>query len=159
MSLETTQSQPGQSRPARRLALYALVALIAVLAIVAAILWSQDDEPAAGGGAGGSGTPGGTTVTKPIHIETVDIRIAESYPPQLFAEVTGYLPDGCTVPLDPEISRSDNTITVTILGERDPDAMCTQVLIDYHKNIPLGSVDPGEYTVIVNDHSQTITVQ
>lgn len=160
MQADTTQQ--GTRQPGRR-ALILLVSAVAIAAIVvaAALLWSDGDGGVAGGGTsgGGSGEPSGNLEIKPIQIESVNVRIAESYPPQLFAEVTGWVGDGCTVAREPEITREGNTITVTILGERERDAICTQILVGYQKNIALGSVEPGEWTVKVNDHVQTVDVR
>lgn len=86
----------------------------------------------------------------PIVIETVDVRIAESAPPQIFVEVAGYLGDGCTRFHDLEQVREGNTFTITITGERPKDAMCTAIAEPYSENIALGTLEPGSYTVIVN---------
>lgn len=157
MSVETTQ-QRGTEPGRRALILIVSAIVIAAVVVAAALLWPGGDGSAAGGGAGGTDQPGGKVETKPIEIETVDIRIAESYPPQLFAEVTGWVGDPCTVAREPEVTREGNTITVTILADRDPDVICTMMLVGYQKNIALGSVEPGEWTVKVNDHVQTVNV-
>jgi len=161
MQADTTQQAVRQ--PGRRALILVVVSAIAIaaIAVTAALIWTGDDGGVAGGGTngGGAGEPSGNLEIKPIQIESVDVRIAESYPPQLFADVTGWVGDGCTVAREPEITREGNTITVTILSERERDAICTQILMGYQKSIALGSVEPGEWTVKVNDYVQTVTVR
>lgn len=95
---------------------------------------------------------GGVNVERfPIQITQVQFRVMESFPVQVMVEVQGIIPDACTSALEPEVSRSGNTIDVQILGERPGDRACAQVIRDYSRNIPLGAFPPGDYVVHVND--------
>ena len=95
----------------------------------------------------------------PIH--EVDIRIAESYPPQVFLYVKGGLADGCTTFHELTQERNGNTINIRITTQRPKDAMCTQVYGFFEKNLNLGSdfVSGEEYTVEVNDTTHIFIMQ
>ncbi len=97
--------------------------------------------------------PAGELLIRPVQVTGVDVRIAESYPPQGFAEVTGVLGDGCTEALEPLVQRDGDVITVTILSQRPRDAVCTMIAREYRTTVPLGALEPGkQYTLRVNDY-------
>ena len=87
-----------------------------------------------------------------MQIEAVDVRIAESEPPQAFARVRGVIPDGCSVLDEIAQQRSGNTVTVTITVRRTTDGPCIQVIEVFERDLRLDGVFPaGRYTVRVND--------
>jgi hypothetical protein len=94
-----------------------------------------------------------------LQVQTVDVLIAESFPPQISAHVTAIIPDSCTKAREPEISRDGSTITVTLIGERPDGVACAQVISTYDKSIPLSTLDPGHYTLHVNDVTREFEVQ
>lgn len=96
--------------------------------------------------------------TAPIKIQNVSIVTAESYPPQIFVEVTGFIPDSCTKARDPEIAHDGSTYTITIIGERPTGMVCAQIVSPYKHSIPLGSLEAGQYTVVVNGVTKNFTV-
>jgi hypothetical protein len=99
-----------------------------------------------------SAPPSGELLIRPVQVTRVDVLIAESFPPQGFAEVTGVLADGCTEALPPTVQRNGTLITVTLLSQRPRDAVCTMVAREYHVTVPLGTLEPGrQYTLRVND--------
>ena len=90
-------------------------------------------------------------VTEPIQIESVDVLILESAPPQVSARVRGVLGDGCATLHSVGQERSGNTVTVTILRERPRDAICIQIAKLYDETIRLeGQFPPGDYVLRVN---------
>jgi len=95
----------------------------------------------------------------PIH--EVDIRIAESYPPQVFVHIQGGLSDGCTTFHELKEERTGKTINIEVTTQRPKDAVCTAVYSYFEKNVGLGSdFTSGEtYTVKVNDYSTSFTMQ
>jgi hypothetical protein len=96
---------------------------------------------------------------EPIQIEQVEVRIAESFPVQVFAHVRGIVGDGCSSVLPVEQKREGNTITLTINRQRPTDAICTQIAKIYEETIRLeGDFPVGEYTLKVNSVTQTFTV-
>lgn len=110
--------------------------------------------------ANSTGTPAGngSMTTAPIQIQNIDVLIAESYPPQVFVKVTGIIPDSCTKAREPEISHDGSTFTITIIGERPTGVACAQIVSTYEKSIRLGTLDPGSYTVVVNDVTKQFKV-
>lgn len=89
---------------------------------------------------------------KPAPIHEVDIRIAESFPEQIFVYIKGGLPDGCTSFNDFSIKTDGNTINITVTVKRPKDAFCPAVYGFFEKNIALGSnfTRGQNYTVNVN---------
>ena len=83
-------------------------------------------------------------------IETVDVLILESYPPQINLAVSGYQPDGCDYETQVTTRRVANTVNVQIFREIPPNTDCPGVVINYMDTIPLGAFDPGQYTFDVN---------
>lgn len=96
-------------------------------------------------------------------IDAVDIRIAESSPPQYFLDVTSGLPSGCASFDRYEVERMGDAITVTIwnLNETPEDGACTAIygMVEHH--IALGSdfASGTTYTVHVNDVTKTFVAQ
>ena len=98
-------------------------------------------------------------------IESVEINVAESDPPQYFLVVVSGLPNGCVQFDDYYIERLDeiNSINVQVINSvpTDPDLVCTQIYGMVETNVPLGSdFEPGnKYTVTVNDVVETFVAQ
>ena len=97
-------------------------------------------------------------LVEPVSIDSVDIRLAESFPVQAFVEVSGYLPDPCWEPMEPHIVHEGSRFDIEILAERDADEFCPQVIEDYDTSISLGPVDPGDYVVRVNSVEEQFRV-
>lgn len=107
---------------------------------------------------GNNVAPGGERQVEQVTIESVDVRLAESFPVQVFVEVQGYLPDPCWEAQEPFVQQDGNRFEIEIMAERDPNEACPQVIEDYAENVALGSMDPGEYIVIVNGVEQSFEV-
>jgi hypothetical protein len=103
--------------------------------------------------------PGGDRQVTEVTIESVDVRIAESFPPQIFVEVRGYVPDPCWEVQQPVIEQDGPRWEIEIVAERDGDAMCAQVIEPYEETISLGPVDPGDYAVSVNGNVYMFSAQ
>ena len=105
--------------------------------------------------------PGGASpVVDPIPIDSVDVRILESSPPQAWAHVQGLLGDGCSEFHSLTQSRSASTIAVTILRQRPRDAICTQIAKFYETDIRLeGQYPPGRYVLRVNGFEKVFTTE
>jgi hypothetical protein len=108
-----------------------------------------------------SANPGAADpVVDPIQIDSVDVRVLESSPPQAVAHVQGILGDGCSEFHSLSQSRSGSTITVTILRQRPRDAICTQIAKLYEADIPLeGQYPPGRYVLRVNGVEKVFTTE
>lgn len=134
---------------------FGVIALLAMLSFTACVNGgSKGSTPTSTGTPAGNGS----MTTAPIQIQDVSIVTAESYPPQIFVEVTGFIPDSCTTARDPEIAHAGSMYTITIIGERPTGMICAQIVSPYKRSIPLGSLDAGHYTVVVNGVSKQFDV-
>ena len=89
-----------------------------------------------------------TPMVRPIQIDTVMVVTS---PPSASARVRGVVGDGCSTVKSVTQARLDNVVTVTILGERPANAVCTQLARLYDETIVLeGSYPAGRYTLKVN---------
>ena len=100
----------------------------------------------------------------PAPIESVEIHIAESYPPQYFAEVVSGLPNACVEFHSYEESRSGNEIRIAVYNLRPKPSQqiaCAEIFQTHRVNIPLGTdFQSGEtYTLKVNETTETFTAQ
>jgi inhibitor of cysteine peptidase len=98
---------------------------------------------------------------RPAPIHEVDVRIAESYPPQVFIYIRGGLSDGCTTFHELTRERSGNTINITVTTQRPKKAICTQVYGFFEKNVALSTdFTSGEtYIINVNDETTSFVMQ
>ena len=94
----------------------------------------------------------------PIH--EIDIRIAESYPPQVFVYIKGGLSDSCTTFREINTSRSGQTINIEVTVQRPVNQICAQVYGYFEKNVALGSdfVAGKTYIVKVNTETRTFVI-
>ncbi|MEN8614447.1 hypothetical protein ABFB09_04065 [Dehalogenimonas sp. THU2] len=99
-------------------------------------------------------------IIKTAPIVSVDVRIAESFQPQVFIDIRGLLTDGCTVLNDVDIQRQGTTIDITVTTQRPKDAVCIQVVSFFTHAVPLGSdfVAGQTYTLRVNGQASQFTV-
>ena len=95
-----------------------------------------------------------------LTVESVEVRILESFPVQVSASVSGYLRDGCETLGATTQSRSGNTITVTIATDRDTsDRACIQVISRVQQDVRLeGAFPSGTYVLRVNGVERTFRV-
>ncbi len=99
-------------------------------------------------------------IIKPAPIVNVDVRIAESFPPQVFVDIRGVLTDGCTVLNETKVQRQGNIIDITVTTQRPRDAVCIQVISFFDTVVPLGSdfITGVQYTLRVNGQAQQFSV-
>lgn len=92
-------------------------------------------------------------------IESVDVLLMESAPPQVNLWVQGYQPDGCEFPVEVTQQRQGNTVVVEIFRIMPLAAACPMMIVDYEDIIKLdGTFETGQtYTIRVNDYETTIT--
>jgi inhibitor of cysteine peptidase len=107
----------------------------------------------------GSVSPAATRETDRLAVESVQVRIMESFPVQVSAQVKGNLRDGCESLAGTTQSRTGNTVSVTIATERETSLVCTQALVPVEENVRLdGAFPAGTYVVRVNGVEQTFRV-
>ncbi len=103
-------------------------------------------------------------VKVPAPVESVEIHVAESFPPQYFVEVVSGLPNGCAQFYGYEESRAGNTIDITIsnlVPAPSQQVACTEEFRTHRTSIPLGSEFQSKetYTLKVNDTTETFVAQ
>jgi inhibitor of cysteine peptidase len=94
-------------------------------------------------------------------VESVDVRVMESFPVQVSALVKGRLRDECELLGETTQSRSDHIITVTIPTFRDnvTERPCIQETDAVEQDVRLeGAFPPGTYVVRVNGVERTFRV-
>jgi hypothetical protein len=107
--------------------------------------------------------PSPREVEVPAPIVRVSVRVAESFPPQYFADVTSALPDGCAKFARHALRRDGATLFVEVFNSRPAgaDVACTMIYGERETAIALGSdFTPGiTYTLDVNGTRQTFVAQ
>jgi len=111
---------------------------------------------------GGAETSGGDLVRDKADVEEVNLLIMESFPIQVAAVARGNLRDGCTEIDEVQSSYDEETMTFTveITTVREPNAVCTQVLVPFEERIELDArgLAAGTYTVNVNGVEENFTL-
>jgi hypothetical protein len=119
---------------------------------------SSDDPPAAPA----TPLPAGRMLAD-APIESVDVVVMESFPPQYGLHIVAGLPSGCAEKAGYDVSRAGNRIEVSVHNSvpSDPNVVCTMIYGIYDLNVNLGSdFVPGRtYTVDVNGTEVTFTAQ
>jgi len=111
-------------------------------------------------GCSGSPTAPSDLLVDEIPIESVDVRVLETSPPQAVAHVEGILGDGCSSLHSQAQNRMGNLVLVTILRERPRDAVCSQIARLYSADIALqGVYPPGRYLLRVNEVDKPFTTE
>lgn len=100
----------------------------------------------------------------PAPIESAEIIVAESFPPQYFAQIVSAQPNGCVEFDSFDLTRDGATIRIDIWNSAPvptADIACTLVFRTTNHNVALGSdFEPGvEYTVQINDVTRTFVAQ
>jgi hypothetical protein len=98
--------------------------------------------------------------TSQAMIDSVIVEIAESFPPQYFANIKGNFRNGCESLGDFGQSVSGNTVTLNI-GVDTQGEMCAQALVPFNVKFPVNAANltKGTYTLQVNNQSTTFDVQ
>jgi len=106
-------------------------------------------------------TPARIEVRAPI--VRVAVRVAESFPPQYFADVTSALPDGCTEFGRFAVRREASMVFVDVFNTRpaSSDVACTMLYGEKEIAVPLGSdfARGATYTLDVNGTREIFTAQ
>ena len=103
-------------------------------------------------------------ISAPAPIGRVEIKVAESFPPQYFVDVVSELPNGCARFDSIETSRTGDTIRLVVVNlVPDPRSKvaCTMIYGTVQHYVALGTdFEPGHtYTVVVNDVTETFQAQ
>ena len=92
-------------------------------------------------------------------IESIEVLVAESFPPQYFLQVVSGLPNSCITFDEITVDHAGEALSVTVtnLAPADPSVVCAQVYGTVSNSVALGSsFEAGvRYTVVVNDAMTT----
>jgi hypothetical protein len=93
-------------------------------------------------------------------VENIDVRIMESFPVQVQAVLTGYLPDGCTTITGSEVVTEGPAFRVRMTTDRPADAVCTMAVTPFEQVVSLDVADlpAGVYQVVVNDLARNFEI-
>jgi hypothetical protein len=115
-------------------------------------------EPASQGSDGASAASAQERREVRAPIVSVSLRVAESHPPQYFADVVSALPDGCAQFARYAVRREAAVVFVDVFNTMpaDPSTMCTMIYGEKHTAVPLGSdfARGAHYTLDVNGTRQ-----
>lgn len=96
-----------------------------------------------------------TVGDSPLYIDEIDVRVAESYPVQLFLDVVGSTPTPChKVAYSVDTEADTITVQLTTVAQ---EGMCAQVLQPVQFAVPLGHAELP-VTVSVNDGEFVTTI-
>ncbi len=92
-------------------------------------------------------------------IEQVEVRAGDGRPQQVVVDIQGALPDACAELVNPpELTFDGTKVIVTVQWQRPRGLMCAQVLRPFTISVDLGELEPGTYTLVVNDLETTFMV-
>jgi hypothetical protein len=92
-------------------------------------------------------------------IESLEVRVLESFPVQVEVTVTGWIGDGCEADTIIRQNRADDLITLEIYRQLPADAICTMIARQFTETIRLDSeFSSGIYSLNVNGTLTTFTV-
>jgi inhibitor of cysteine peptidase len=93
-------------------------------------------------------------------VTSVEVIVAESYPPQYFAVASGQLPDSCTKIDGSTQTMQGKTIKITLTTTRPDDAVCTTAVQPFEETIPINvdGLSAGQVTVEVNGVPATLNL-
>ena len=96
-------------------------------------------------------------------VESVELLVMESFPPQYSLVVVSGLPNGCASFAGYRLERSGNTIKIEMVNWKpaDPQVVCTEIYRTVETRISLGSdFESGRtYTLLVNDVAESFVAQ
>jgi hypothetical protein len=86
-----------------------------------------------------------------VYMDSHEITMLKSLPPQFQLIVKGSLPTPChQLRAVVDLPDAQNQIHVLLYSLSDPNTACTQVLEPFEASVPLGTFSEGSYTVFVN---------
>ncbi|HEU4430969.1 MAG TPA: hypothetical protein VFT98_19575 [Myxococcota bacterium] len=134
------------------------------LGIASLVAWASCSEPArVPNPAPGDVAPIAGRREVRATIVRASVRIAESFPPQYFADITSALEDGCARFSRTALRREGDTVSVDVFNTRPArdDVMCTMIYGEKETAVALGSdFTPGvTYTLDVNGTRETFVAE
>lgn len=140
---------------------------IAVVALAAALACAEPPatptRPAGPPAAPSTPDPGPARREVRARVVRLALRVAESYPPQYWADVTSALEDGCARFSRAALRRQGDVLFVDVFHTRPAgdDVACTMIYGEQQTAVALGSafVSGRTYTVDANGTRETFSAQ
>lgn len=138
-------------------------ATVALLALTVSACTSGGEQASNTQGVPTTQPPQGPTLAAPTgkvgraNVESLDIKILESFPVQVQVTIKGTVSDACTTAGPIEQGRDGNTFLITVGATRPADAMCAQVITPFEQSIALdvAGLKAGTYAVEANGVTET----
>ncbi len=94
-------------------------------------------------------------------VDSLEIMLLESFPVQVEANVSGYLPDGCTALDEITVERLDQTFELTLTTRKPTgDIACTEALVPFEETVELDvlGLSAGTYAVVAQSQTAAFTL-
>jgi hypothetical protein len=90
----------------------------------------------------------------------VDVVTVETQDEHFYTKVEGHYPDACSRVSQIDQSFDGSTFKIDLYVDRPEDMICAQMLTPFtvHLLLEVGGVSPGEYTIQVNERSDSFTL-
>ncbi len=90
-------------------------------------------------------------VEGPVYLDSADLLILESFPPQYRLLLKGNLPDPChKLEVVVPAPDAEGIIDVQVFSLTNPETICIQILEPFEESVSLDGFPPGTYQVEVN---------
>ena len=90
----------------------------------------------------------------PVYLDSAELLVLESFPPQYRLALKGNLPDPChELRVEIPVPDAENRIDIQVFSLADPGRICIQVLEPFEESFPLEGLTAGDYQVSVNGKS------
>ena len=91
-----------------------------------------------------------------IFIESLQLTILETFPVQVIAHISGYLPNSCTEIGQVIVNRDENIFTIEFVPHRESGAFCAQNLKSFEERISLDVEGlPADTYLVMTDAEHT----
>ncbi len=113
---------------------------------------SSDDPASAPGAPSYDPQPGDDQLTRSnAYVESVEVRLMESFPVQVGLGLKGNLPTPCEqLRIQTAAPDAENQIVLDVYSVAEAGQMCAEVLQPFEANLNLGSFPSGHYTLWIN---------
>ena len=95
-----------------------------------------------------------TVEPKLVWVDSVTVQMVDG---EYQAALVGNYPDGCSTLGEVETAVDGDTISVTVLADSPSDVACTMSLVPFEETVALdlSEVEPGDYSIVVNETATT----
>ena len=101
------------------------------------------------------------TTVRPAQVQSVDIQVMDTNPPQVNAVVRGSLSESCATLAPSQVSYASNAFEIKLSAVSPTDRGCAQITAPFETTVALDTngLVPGSYTVTANGVSAVFALQ